>query len=183
MRVVDYTQSIVNKFQSLSIILWCKALTLIKFVYAFHTTFIKRNPSINFSQSRCALEHCDVIDAQKRVCGSVCMCVSEHVFVCATNTTNIKQRERERSRRDSSFNGKLHVIVIFDSLTVQEDYIHSHTLQHNVRFQLIYLSPTLRVLRYKLNIGWIGCASREPDLLGPIGEGRPMRKTVRDEKP
>ena len=88
------------------------------------------------------------LDAQKRVCGSVCMCVSEHVFVCATNTTNIKQRERERSRRDSSFNGKLH--IIFDSLTVQEYY---NTHLHNVRFRLIYISPNLRAcscLGYKV---------------------------------
>ena len=47
----------------------------------------------------------------------------EPVFVCTKNNTDIKQRER--SIRDSIFNGKLHVIVIFDILDVQGDYNNS----------------------------------------------------------
>ena len=36
----------------------------------------------------------DVVDAQKRVSGSVCMCMFGLVFVCTTDNTYIKQRER-----------------------------------------------------------------------------------------
>ena len=39
------------------------------------------------------------------------------------------------------------------------------------------------MLRYKLNIGWIGCVNRELDRLGPIGYSGPVCKLVRNKKP
>ena len=82
-------------------------------------------------------------------------CMFGPVFVCTTNNTDIKHRDR--SRRDSSFNGKLPVIDLFDSLDVQGDHNNSHTQQHNVRFRLIYLSPNLCVcshLGYKEGVAF-----------------------------
>ena len=51
MRVVGYAQFPRNKFKRLSITLWCNALPLITFNYAFHTSSTRPNPCTNFSNS------------------------------------------------------------------------------------------------------------------------------------
>ena len=53
MRMVDYAHFALNKFKSLSIILWYNALPLIIFNHAFHTYSTKPNPCTNL-QLQCA---------------------------------------------------------------------------------------------------------------------------------
>ena len=85
---------------------------------------------------------------RKSVYAEVYACVCLDLSSYAQQTTQILNRER-RNIRDSSFNGKLHVIVIFDGLDVQGDYNcygHDHIISRGENCRsILYTWISVRV--------------------------------------